>query len=146
MSNQDHMHADRKHTSFLPVLTNYLQHLKAFVAKLAFFFWPRIFWIPKTQFLQIGLHSWPFTLKIWNFEAKQPDASTIKLLELFQNIRLFKRVRVQFLIQTIVSKSKTFILRHIFSFVNVNFFSCVLLFIHQRFVSTKIVLSQMSGS
>ena len=37
MSNQDHMHANRKHTSILPVLTNYLQHLKAFVAKLDFF-------------------------------------------------------------------------------------------------------------
>ena len=36
--NQDHMHANQKYTSFLPVLTNYLQHLKAFVAKLAFFF------------------------------------------------------------------------------------------------------------
>ena len=127
MSNQDHMHANRKHTSFLPVLTNYLQHLKAFVAKLAFFLTANILnskdpissdWI---TFLTIHSKNLKFrakTTRCFDHTAVTYAAAEHQgRLFFITDIRLLKRLRVQSLLQTLVSKSKTFILRHFFSFV-----------------------------
>ena len=110
------------------VLTNYLQHLKAFVAKLAFSLTANILnskdpissdWI---TFLTI--HSKNLKFRAKTTRCFDHTAVTYAAAEhhggayfSLQDIRLLKRVRVQSLLQTLVSKSKTFILRHFFSFV-----------------------------